>query len=425
MENEQLKFIKSRRKDPFFRELQTFLIENEPKEKGDYYKFGYETFGIVLYGFCKWLIEDLRKRGIKRVLFLARDGYIMKKAFELFEESNAFRTDYIYVSRRSLRVPQLWMENNNKLRAIIPTRFITVEELLSSVGLNYENYKNIITQYGLTSDEVLKADQISIDKRVESLLECIWPDVVKNSKDEYKAFEEYVRSFELTGDVAIVDIGWRGSMQHFLQRLSDKIGLDVTYHGYYITLSSDMVKGQDMHGYLGNVDNNSNGCNALRGFIGLIEMMFLMTEGSTEKYILIDNKPEVKLYEYEYSHNGEMFEEVDKIQELQKGALDFIKGFIQEDWEEKFSSYEAFSYICDFANKPTLNELKMFADFRFLNNGTVSHLVESKGMAYYLRHPKRLKKDLYLSRWRIGFMKHIFRLPMPYYEMFQIMLKVT
>ena len=78
-------FIRSRYlekgQEEFYKVFEDFIEQTEKKTGNPYYQFGYETFGIILYGFCKWMIRDLKKRNIRKVVFFSRDGYIMKKGF--------------------------------------------------------------------------------------------------------------------------------------------------------------------------------------------------------------------------------------------------------------------------------------------------------------------------------------------------------
>ena len=60
-------------------------------------KIGYVIGGILGYSYIRWITETARKRGIKRLMFIARDGYIWNKICkELYPE---FQTDYIYAPR--------------------------------------------------------------------------------------------------------------------------------------------------------------------------------------------------------------------------------------------------------------------------------------------------------------------------------------
>lgn len=84
--------------------LDVFLSNHKSNSSNFYYDFGYSNFGPLLYGFCLWLKENVKKNDIDNIYFLARDGYIIKKAYEKIfgEQDNIY---YLEASRRSLRVP--------------------------------------------------------------------------------------------------------------------------------------------------------------------------------------------------------------------------------------------------------------------------------------------------------------------------------
>ena len=64
---------------------------------------------IVRIAFCgkymsliktRWILENIGAEGTDKVLFLARDSYILQKAFVALSE-NRYDNDYFYVSRKS------------------------------------------------------------------------------------------------------------------------------------------------------------------------------------------------------------------------------------------------------------------------------------------------------------------------------------
>ena len=71
--------------------------------------------------------------------------------------------------------------------------------------------------------------------------------------------------------------------------------------------------------------------------------------------------------------------------------------------------------------QPNKEDLKMFADFHFYDEGRDDRLAEPHSMLTYLKNPKRLKEDFLVSRWKIGFMKKIFKVKLPYQEIYQYM----
>ena len=89
--------------------LDEFINNRIDQTNDDYYNFGYNVFGILLYGFNRFLHEDLEKKKINNVFFFARDGYIIKKAYDIMYSNDSIKSHYMYASRRSLRVPRIWM----------------------------------------------------------------------------------------------------------------------------------------------------------------------------------------------------------------------------------------------------------------------------------------------------------------------------
>ena len=78
------------------------------------YKLGYESFGPLLFGFSKWLKENVVKEKIDKIFFLSRDGKIMKRAFDIYDSDHETDSNYFLASRRALQVPKLVEEKNIK-----------------------------------------------------------------------------------------------------------------------------------------------------------------------------------------------------------------------------------------------------------------------------------------------------------------------
>ena len=397
-----------------YRQWKDFCCRQEHENIDKYYQFGYETFGAILFSFCKWLMEDVESKNIHQIIFFSRDGFIIKEAFELIPESKKFDVKYAYVSRRSLRVPMLWKYDNPSITAIHPTKYISIQDLFESIGLDAKEYMNVIASYGYELDAVIRDEEIEGNHKVVELLNAVWNDVIENSKNEYETAESYINQLKIEYNVAVVDIGWRGSMQHYLSELLKETGRNTKLNGYYITLSSSMLRGQDMRGFLVDVSDKGEGCDIHRGYVGLLETMFLKTEGSVCKYSS-DNKAEPILYTYEYEENGKYTKEARAVSRIQSGALRFIKDYIRdkENFLEETDSLFLFSNLHCFATNPSMSDLAMFEDFRFYN-GTVSYLAKAQPFYRYIFHPKALISDFYGARWRIGFMKSLFKVKLPY-----------
>ena len=48
-----------------------------------YYRYGFEVIGPLLFGFSKWIHESAKKNNINELFFLARDGKLLQKAYQV------------------------------------------------------------------------------------------------------------------------------------------------------------------------------------------------------------------------------------------------------------------------------------------------------------------------------------------------------
>ncbi len=78
--------------------------QKESNYNGDSYHTGYYTLGMHVFGVADWMYKTAIEKGIKKVVFLARDGYVVKQAFDLICQASSIKieSDYFYASRASL-----------------------------------------------------------------------------------------------------------------------------------------------------------------------------------------------------------------------------------------------------------------------------------------------------------------------------------
>ena len=83
-------------------------------------KIGMTTGGNILYPYVEWLLDDAMQRGITRLYFIARDGYLLKEiADRLIEARNLpFDTFYIYGSRQAWRLASISERNSDLVQYI-------------------------------------------------------------------------------------------------------------------------------------------------------------------------------------------------------------------------------------------------------------------------------------------------------------------
>lgn len=416
-----------------YSQLYKFCNNNIDSNWGIYKKFGYETFGIILYGFGKWLLNELKHENVDRVFFFSRDGLIMKQAFDCVNNSDNIESYYLEVSRRSLRVPQLWMnpEYEKVIQGFSAASVNNVRGFFDTLGLDLDNYHILCDKLGIPLDYKFKKKDMLNNKLLIELYSKIKEDVIDNSKKEYDTLLRYLNKNNFNGKVAVVDIGWRGSMQKFLINVLQNTDVCVDMKGYYVGLASGAREYSkeidiDFKGYAFDCNKNSNEKDIRQPFVGLIETLFLARTGSCKSYYIKENDEiGVNYYENEYYENGELTSSAKRVVEIQEGALRFISDFIKVNKDNYFniSPLVAIENLRRIGISPTSKELMMFADMEFLD-GDIGKLASPASIFKYITNPKKLINDFYSSRWKIGFMKRMLKLPLPYEKIYEIMKKI-
>lgn len=383
------------------------VIKNNRKDNY-YYNFGFKNLGPLLTGFCKWLNEETKKSDISKLFFLSRDGKIMKTAYDILFNGE---THYLYASRRSLIVPSLWKARNYKelfSMMNIPKR-IKLKYLLERIGINSID-QNELDSFDLIKEEEYDYESLIVNENFKSFINSRIDRIKENSKREFNSFKDYINKESFNGRLAIVDIGWFGSMQKALIRM-----LDQEIIGYYLGIHTRRkTQTNNMHGFLFENNKNFDFDNDEYLFNSILEFSFSTFHGSVKCF---KNKGEVELYGYEY----EGLEEKNYLKNIQKGAIDFVKQIHKLniidvlDFNEK-ESCKRFFETCLY---PSYYDSKMLGKISLLDNG-INMIGTNKNIGFYLIHPKQFIRDFKKSTWKIGFLKKVVLLPLNYYKVIKV-----
>lgn len=187
--------------------------------------FGYCVFGPIVFTFAIWLLKAVKTDSIHQLCFLGRDGFFLKQNFEyiykLVNCSHKMNISYLETSRQILMCASIESESDfdeyirmpyeGRLDEFFEDRLnIKLSENESkvypenvSMPQDYEIVRKVILQY---KDEIIE--------------------YIKLTKEGYN---QYLESFELKDQDAIVDLGFYGTTQHYLSKL-----LNREFMGYYI-----------------------------------------------------------------------------------------------------------------------------------------------------------------------------------------------
>lgn len=405
----------------------------------DYERVGYCIFGPVIYGFSMWLAKQIREKDLSTVFFLARDGQIAQRAYEILRQFSDIPLPegrYLYASRRAFYVPLLRRANTyEEILSLISDRSTWTEsQFIEALGLNPANYRDAIDEDVL----IFRSDLVN-DARFISLYERVRSDVQTNSAVEYDTLIHYFKqegfSFPAANGIGIVDIGWNGSMQRSLEALlAEWLDGDVwkrQLYGMYLGLT-EYACGLKCHanGYWFDQRGEQAANDPVAPFKGLLELFFSNSEGSLKHFQMQTNfesscakgkdyyVPVLKPYEYDGT--SELREQKNGLIRLRESALGFVRDAAQR--QVVLSAEQSLKGMVRFGMRPTVREASFWGSLMF-EDGAINPLAKPQTLAYYFLHPHDLKQDLLDSRWKIAFLKNLLRLPLPYERLYAFLLR--
>lgn len=391
-----------------YEKLQKITAKNIDLSWNQYYKYGFEVIGILLYGFVTWIQKNALQNKYDKIFFLSRDGYLMQTAYNLLYADNAVNNGYLYVSRKSLRGTQFWM--NPSLEDILeqetPFHYWSFQEMCDLLSINKDEGYKIWVKCGLRPEEKLPKKELLSDKRVAEFFGHFKDSIINSSRKKYNDVINYLLQEGFFGNIAIIDVGWAGAIQKYLNRIIEVSEKNKTnIFGYYLGFKPKTVTGPQAASYIPQKLHPSLFCSQL------MEYPFTKMAGSTLAY---EEREDGKIYPVLADYEFEGMKDEYITHEIQKGAMDFVRliesGYAPEDLDYSI----AYAKLRKISKYPSLADVKALKDLMHINHGLVCHLAEPKSMIYYITHLDELKIDLSNSGWKIGFLKKLCYLPLPY-----------
>lgn len=195
------------------------------------YEYGFVYGGLFVTGYCAFIHRYCMDNGIDRILFLSRDGDILKQAYDRLYPGED--TAYVYWSRSA--AVKLMAEHNRYdfFRRYLYHKVnqgISVRRILTSMGLPSPD----ILRYGLSRHGIgvdrpkaPSPEEELTDRNVEPLKEFLlehFQEIVEIYREQDEAAKAYFEKV-LAGAhrVAAVDIGWAGSGAASLSYLAERV----------------------------------------------------------------------------------------------------------------------------------------------------------------------------------------------------------
>lgn len=207
-------------------------LEREAVAREPLYITGYNFLAPLFSAFVRHVAERTREFGIRRIYFFSREGYLFLQIWErmvetLFPRGGAPEASYLHVSRIALAGPSCAYQGltaDNARIAFLPPRNRDFRDLCRVFGLAPDPLAPFLKRHGLSPDDLLNMHHPRHESEVGSIFgellsdEEFQDEVRAQTRPSNLALESYLaeQGFYDRSDVALVDIGWLGSIQRFL-----------------------------------------------------------------------------------------------------------------------------------------------------------------------------------------------------------------
>lgn len=378
-------------------------------------QFGYENVGILYLGFAIWLRQQLLADGIERVFFLSRDGQILQRVFDRLPSSA--RSTYLYVSRRSLNFASIRALDEQAL-AFLGSPFngivLTVAEYLRLVDLDPRDHLDAVERVGFATvdHEISTADDFAT---LHALLLDLEPTLLEQARLEKSSLVPYLQQAGMTdgGRIAVVDIGWHGSMQRSLESMLREIEPGTEVYGYYVAtlqhVANLKAQGQVSKGFLADAGAPLSRANSVLRSFAIWEFLHQARHGSVVR--IRTNGDE---YEPVLAANDWGDEELAVLDHIQSGALEFVDDMLEVIRTRPsvvIPAATAAAPIERLIEWPTRREARMFGDLMAPNGfGSVFRRVpiaKPPSIVAILRSPGSVRPLHAASFWPRGFRQRL------------------
>jgi len=321
-------------------------LHNGINKLSPHYEFGFVYGGLYVLGFCNWIYKKAKKENIDKVIFLARDGDIYQRVFNMLYDDMA--NEYFYWSRIANNKYTLNVNRDDFLtrmvyhKALNPTP-ITISELLNSLSLTHLISR--LNNFKLSENTLIVRENV---KMIEDFFIENWSDVQKAYTMQQFHVSQYIKSIiGCSKKVAVIDVGWLGSGPLGIKYLIEKeLNLDCKVYCWmaacrYPSANINELMNEEIEAYIFSRMMNRNlydvHCNTNNGTNNIYFELFTQAcypsfAGFDDDGNFLFDIPEVENYEC--------------IKEIHRGIIDFVKQYIERfhdyDYMMNISGYDAY-----------------------------------------------------------------------------------
>ena len=200
-----------------------------------FYRYGRDVLGAAFSVFMLGLQERLQRQAIEKVLFVARDGYLFERMYASLPQQ--VPSEYVYLSRKVITAASVadGLTHAQAIVAFYNPKQCGLESVCKVYGLPEALLRPLAKLHGfmnfaepISDWQDTRLHQFLGDSEVQSIIR----QAGRSHKRLLERYLEQVGFFNYKS-VALVDIGWNGTVQKFLKHAFGQRADFPILHGYY------------------------------------------------------------------------------------------------------------------------------------------------------------------------------------------------
>ena len=374
-----------------------------------------------LIGFTLFILAEARRRGIRRIFFMARDGYLpLAIAQRLAKRSGEpFEFTYLHCSRQAILVPTLIDDLPQLARMIADdTSGQTLSVALKTLAIDPETTSSMARAAGLDPNQRISSDAgyDAVHRLLDAHRDRIFG-VLRERRDAALAYLGQCGFLE-PGPRMIVDVGWRGSVQKALVTLTGAAAADV--FGSYLGLFPDALTGSlgldNAAGYLFSFGYPKWITDiVLQGYI-LFELFFSAPHGSVSHYTREGDRA-VPVHADEAEPGGSVRRQaLLAIEQCCLAEFDRLDALLDGAWPETLDPASALSEMATLLTRPSARDVAAINRIPYVHgiDSTVNvPPVNPIPLHESLRDPLRALRRIRNAPWQGGTLRASLPWPIP------------
>lgn len=178
------------------------------------YEFGYIYGGLFVTGYCQFIHEYMSRNRVDKILFLARDGDVLSKVYDLLYPEERENWEYVYWSRLAATKMAAGYYKYDYFRRFLYHKVnqgYSLEQIFRAMEIEqlWDESKEILKKAGIQKSEELTDRNI---EKVKRYIQKNWKRILEIYAEQIRAGKLYYgKILDGCKKAVAVDIGWAGS----------------------------------------------------------------------------------------------------------------------------------------------------------------------------------------------------------------------